>query len=226
MTHTFCILNFHGIGIPHKSVDQGEAPYWVSVDRFHRILDQIETHRERGHQIKITFDDGNRSDMEIAVPELRKRGLIGHFFVLTGRCEDPRYLSAAEIRALADSEMLVGLHGRDHVDWRRIDDPTLEAETVTARATLSDMAGMPIDTVGIPFGGYDRRVMRQLKRTGFSEIYRSDGGLASDRTRLRHRTSIRAGMSDSFIESVLAGRESPMRRMKRALKTILKEHVV
>jgi peptidoglycan/xylan/chitin deacetylase (PgdA/CDA1 family) len=226
MTSTLCVINFHGIGTPHDSVHAREVPYWVSADRFRRILDQLKAHRARGQRVKITFDDGNRSDLEIAIPELRARGMTGHFFVLTGRCDDPRYLSAAEIHDIAKSDMIVGLHGQDHVDWRRIDQAALDAETIGARDMLATITGTHIHTVGIPFGGYNRRVMNQLKRAGYHEIYTSDGGHTSERLRLRHRTSVRAEMPEAFIDAVLGGRESLVCQFKRGLKTMLKEYVI
>ncbi len=220
-----CILNFHGIGKPHEGVSAGEAPYWVSRARFCRILDQIKAYEAQGGHVLITFDDGNRSDFEFACPELVARNLTASFFVLTGRCGDSQYLSAGDIRALHVKGMRIGLHGKDHIDWCTIDDASLATETIEARTELSEIVGQLVDTVAIPFGSYNGRVMRHLKHAGFREIYTSDGGSASNSKRVRHRTSIREDMSDSWIENTLSGKESPVRRLKRGLKGLLKEHV-
>ena len=104
--------------------------------------------------------------------------------------------------------------------------PGIQAETIGARNMLADITSNPIDTVGIPFGGYNRRVMNQLKRAGYREIYTSDGGCSSEQRRVRHRTSVRAEMTDAVIEALLDGRESPVLRFKRHLKAMLKEHVL
>lgn len=226
MTARVCILNFHGLGIPHAGVEPDEAPYWVSVDRFKSILDKVALRAEQGQKLKITFDDGNRSDLEIGVPELRARGLTGHFFVLTGRCEDPLYLSESEIRDMAASEMEIGLHGKDHVDWRKLDASGLSVETKEARDTVARITGQAINTVGIPFGGYNRTVVSHLKGLGFTEIYTSDGGHTSDQRRLRHRSSITAHMSEGDIEAILDGEVPMMTRLKRDAKSWLKEYVV
>lgn len=220
------IINFHGIGTPHAGVAPDEARYWIGTDRFRELLDRVVVSRAKGRQVMVTFDDGNRSDIEIAVPELRQRGLTACFFVLTGRCEDPRYVSASEIAALADSEMTVGLHGRDHVDWRRLPAGEFHAETVGARETLAGITGRPITAVGIPFGGYNRRVIGSLKRAGFTEIYTSDGGHASDRRRLRHRLSVRNDMPDDEVDAFMDGREPVLAKVGRAVKILLKEHVI
>jgi peptidoglycan/xylan/chitin deacetylase (PgdA/CDA1 family) len=221
------ILNFHGIGDPHSGIDSSEARYWISVERFRNVLDRVVAHRDHGHSILLTFDDGNFSDIEIGVPELRARGLRAHFFVLTGRCGDPHYLSAEDMRSLAACEMRVGLHGRDHMDWRRLDPPALDADVRVAREELAKITGQQVDSVAIPFGSYNRRVARYLKSLGFAEIYTSDGGLASDGAKLRHRLSIRKDMSDAEVESFLKGGEDHWQsRLITSVKRFLKEHVI
>lgn len=221
------ILTFHGIGTPHGGVDASEALYWISAQRFRSILDRVAAHRDRGRNILLTFDDGNRSDIDIGVPELRTRGLTAHFFILTGRCDNPHYLAVAEIRALAASEMRVGLHGRDHLDWRRLDPPALDIEIRCAREELSEITGRTINSVALPFGGYNKRVAKHLKALDFSEIYSSDGGHTSDKRRLRYRLSIRNDVPDAEVETYLeGGRDTWQTRLVRSAKTFLKEHVI
>ncbi|MEM7546724.1 MAG: polysaccharide deacetylase family protein [Pseudomonadota bacterium] len=226
MRGSLAILNFHGIGVPHDGVPADEVPYWVSADKFRTVLDQIKQFEAQGGQALITFDDGNRSDLEIASPELKLRNMTGHFFILTGRFGDPRYLSPVDLLRLQESGMAIGLHGRDHVDWRKLDTAGLAAETIDARHRLGEIVGQRIDTVGIPFGAYNRRVIEHLKQAGFQEIYTSDGGYASRRRVVRHRTSVRSDMSDSQIAGVLNGRESVVAKTRRGLKAWLKEHIV
>ena len=92
------ILNFHGIGGASREFEQGEQPYWLEVDAFTKILDVV---AQAPSQVMITFDDGNASDVLIAAPELRKRGLKAHFFVLAAsRLIISHALSASSARAL------------------------------------------------------------------------------------------------------------------------------
>lgn len=226
MRQAICILNFHGIGTPHEGVGPDEARYWVTRDQFLDTLDRAQVHSASGNPVRITFDDGNCSDLDVAAPALRERGLSGDFFVLTGRLSDPRYLSKRDIKALHSQGMRIGLHGHDHVDWRKADDAQLKAETITAREMLAQIVGQEIDTVGIPFGAYNTRVVKQLKHAGFHEIYTSDGGLTSENCPLRHRTSIQGHMDASQIEAILAGRDPLGRKINRALKAWMKSNLL
>lgn len=215
------ILNFHGIGEPHDGVEPDERPYWVSEARFGEILALADRH-PRARAIRFTFDDGNKSDLSIAAPALQARGRTGSFYVLAGRFDDPRYLSRADCRALADMGMEVGLHGRKHVDWRMLDEEALADEIDAARGEIARASGRPVTAVGIPFGGYDKRIMRHLKASGFTTIHTSDGGSARSAALVQNRTSVRSDMSTQRIAALLDAREPVMRRLRRAASTTLR----
>jgi peptidoglycan/xylan/chitin deacetylase (PgdA/CDA1 family) len=178
-------LTFHGIGTPAHTVEPSEAKVWVGEDRFLATLDAART---RPH-VRISFDDGNRSDVELALPALLERGMTATFFVLAGRLDDPRYLGPADVRALVDAGMTVGSHGMHHRDWRRLSDDELDEELVTARTRLEDAAGTAITEASVPFGSYDRRVLARARRC-VARLYTSDGGSARGGAWLQPRTSL------------------------------------
>src|SRR6056297_735130 len=115
------VLNFHGLGRIPDHVEADERPYWISVTSFEQILDEVIIRRAWGQDVRITFDDGNRTDLEIAAPYLRDRALTATFFVLTGRLKKDGYLMPLDLHSLLDMGMNIGLHGRDHVDWRLLE---------------------------------------------------------------------------------------------------------
>lgn len=217
------MLNFHGIGQPHGGVPPEEIPYWIGRERFRSLLDHIwEKHDPQ--DFAFTFDDGNASDLD-AAELLAERGTIGRFFLLTGRFDHPEYVSCANARALVDSGMAVGLHGRDHVDWSKLDVAGLASETVAARTELADAIGRPVTEVAIPFGAYDRRVMSWLKKQGFAHIHTSDQGKASDDARIWNRHTLRSDMTDAAIEAILIGRPTPAQRARRMASRIYKRYL-
>jgi peptidoglycan/xylan/chitin deacetylase (PgdA/CDA1 family) len=219
------ILNFHGIGTPHAGVDDGERPYWISEARFAEVLDQVDNHPARD-RVYYTFDDGNRSDMEIALPALLARGRTASFFILAGRFDDPNYVTREDCRSLVQHGMAVGLHGRNHVDWRALSEADFADETVAAREEVAAASGQPVTAVGVPFGNYNRRVIARLKRQGFDPIYTSDSGSAGAGARIRNRTSLRSDMPPSRIAALLDGSEPLKPRLRRALSTFLRRNVV
>ncbi len=224
MTEPLVILNFHGIGRPHTGVDDAERPYWIE-ERFYREIVDLVAGQVRPEEFGFTFDDGNISDLEIGAPALKARGLRGEFFILAGRIGLSQYLSASDCKALTSMGMNVGLHGSDHVDWRKIDNSKLLHETVDARTLVATATGTPVNSVAIPFGAYNRRVIAHLKRHGFQTIYTSDGGPAGGGT-IRNRTSIKSEMNIADILNILACREPLDRKLRRTLSKFARRNLV
>ena len=209
-------LNFHGIGDPSRTLESGEARYWISTAMFTDILDRVAAQPDPGAYV-LTFDDGNLSDHDIALPALAARGLGATVFVLTGRIGAPGSLNRVQILALAKAGIAIGSHGVAHRPWSQLDGPALHHELSGSKMALEEICGHPVTLAGIPFGRYNARTLRALRRAGYAAAYSSDGGAMSPSAFLRPRTSLRADMTAAEIGAVLAGHLSPARRVRRAL---------
>jgi peptidoglycan/xylan/chitin deacetylase (PgdA/CDA1 family) len=182
-------MTFHGIGDSGRELEPGEAAVWIDTDALLASLDAI---RDR-QDVRITFDDGNRSDIDVALPALLERGLTATFFVLAGRFGEPEYLAEDDISRLQQSGMSIGSHGMDHVDWRTLDSAALQREIVDSRMILERITGRSITEASAPFGSYDRRVLSALRSiAGYRHIYTSDGGAASRGSWLQARNTVHA----------------------------------
>jgi peptidoglycan/xylan/chitin deacetylase (PgdA/CDA1 family) len=210
------ILNFHGIGHPGRPLEPGEARFWITRDAFRAILDTVAEATD-GPSVRITFDDGNRSDLEIGAPELAARGLTATFFVLAGRLGAPGSLAAADLRALVAGGHRIGTHGHDHVDWRRLDPGGAVREFDTARAVLAAAAGIPVDEAAVPFGSYDRSVLRALRSRRIAAVYTSDRGIVTGAPWIRPRNCVRTDTDREALRAIVSGRESAARRVRRVL---------
>lgn len=209
-------LNFHGIGDPARTLEPGEAPYWISSEKFIDILDRVAAQPDPG-AYALTFDDGNLSDHDIALPALAARGLSATVFVLTGRIGAPGSLNRSQILALGEAGITIGSHGIAHRPWSQLDGPALHNELSDSKMALEEICGHPVTLAGIPFGRYNARTLRALRRAGYVAAYSSDGGAMSATAFLRPRTSLRADMTSAEITALLAGHLPPVRRLRRAL---------
>ena len=212
----FVVLNFHGIGDPERPLEPGEARYWVASAQFEAVLDRVAAHPGR-HRLRVTFDDGNRSDRTIALPALAARGLTAGFFVLSGRIGRPGSLDEADIAALRAAGMEVGSHGVAHRDWSALDPAALTAELEGSKARLEAVCGTPVSSAAIPFGRYDAAVLTALRAAGYTTAYSSDGGTMRPGDFPRPRTSVQGAMTPAQIDAILTGRLAPARRLRRAL---------
>ncbi len=209
-------LNFHGIGPPSRELDAGEAPYWLSEEQFSGILDRVVA-APNPQGFVLTFDDGNLSDYEVALPALTARGLSATFFVLTGRLDHPGSLGRDHVAALQKAGMRIGSHGIDHVAWNGLDSKTLDHELRQSRSVLEDICGQPVTEVGIPFGRYNARVLRALRRNGYTVAFSSDHGHMNDNAFLRARTSLRGDMTLPRVDEIMAGKMPITQRVHRTL---------
>jgi peptidoglycan/xylan/chitin deacetylase (PgdA/CDA1 family) len=216
------VLNLHGIGEAPAGVPAAELRYWCSVPCFEALLDTVRPIAAGSKlPIEITFDDGNLSDATIALPALAARGLRATFFVCAGRIGRPGYLDAAALRELLGAGMIVGSHGWAHRDWRRCDDATLQHETQGALDALAEVTGRRIESVGVPFGSYDRRVLAQLRRCGVRLVYTSDGGLASTSAWLVPRHSWTDGWSEGTLRDIAMRTDGVwLQARRRAVRTL------
>lgn len=188
---TRVVVNFHGLGRPHRAVPEDERPYWCPEDRYLQILDEVVRQVDAGAaRVEITFDDGNRSDVDIGLPALRERGLAATFFVCSDRIGDPLYLDAGDLAAMTAAGMRIGSHGAAHVDLRRAGPEELAREARAPQDVLSAASGQPVDRFAVPFGSYDRRVLRALR--GFERVYSSDQFCARPGQRPLPRFSVMA----------------------------------
>ena len=205
----------------HEVADQtspGNDPAMtVTPDLFAAVLDRV-----RGRpDVRITFDDGNRSDVDTALPLLEERGMRATFFVLADRIDQPDQLSTADLQRLVDAGMTVGSHGRAHVPWTECDATQLGAEIGESARDLSAAIGRPVDRYACPFGAYDRRVLAALRRHEAAQVFTSDRGATPSRW-LTARTSLRAEHRLEDLEGLLAHGRSRPSRWARDLNSLRK----
>ena len=172
--------------------------------------------------VLITFDDGNASDALIALPELVKRGLKASFFVCAGRIGTLHYLDCLALADLVAAGMEIGTHGRDHRNWRGLDEITLDAELGDARRRIEDVCGMAVTKAAIPFGSYDRRLLRRLRRERFECIFTSDRGLARSEDWLKPRDTMDSTWLEADMKRVLNAKPSLKARLRRDVAMLYK----
>lgn len=210
------ILAIGGVGKPVRALDPGENESWVTVEQFERVLDTVAGREDVG----LTFDDGNASDVEIALPRLVERDLAAEFFPLAGRIGQRGFLDADGLRELVEAGMSIGSHGWEHRDWRRLDARNARRELETAPKLLAELSGEPVHAYAPPFGAYDRRVLTRLRRSGATRVYTTEGGAASRDGWLRPRIEVPHDVDQEWIDSVLGEREGLYRRAGRFMSRV------
>lgn len=209
---------FHGIGTPSRELESGESRYWIALPQFESILDEIAS----WPSMQISFDDGNRSDVEFGLSAVLQRGLTATFFVLAGRLQTAGSLNAADIVDLCSAGMTIGTHGMDHRSWRAMDSMTRRRELIAAREQISEIAGHVVDRAALPLGQYDRRLLSHLKEVGYRSVYTSDRRPARAGSWLQPRFSVRSDDSPQTLRQAVQAARLPRERLKREAAGLVK----
>jgi peptidoglycan/xylan/chitin deacetylase (PgdA/CDA1 family) len=213
------ILNFHGLGEPPSHVSDAERPVWVPTEWLDAILDAVPR-----SGVRVTFDDGNKTDVEHALGALTDRGRFATFFILAGELDLPHRVNPSDITQLSEAGMAIGSHGLHHVDWRRIPDAELQREVTDSRRKLAEILHRDVSEAAIPFGLYDRRVLKALRKSGYRRVYTSDGIPTNPGSWLAARTTVtRSRPLEAWVrlaESGSTARPDPSRVIKQYVKRL------
>ncbi len=212
------IFNLHGIGAPRSELSPNEQAVWLDPSQFEALLDYVKNQL----QVELTFDDSNESDFSIALPALRARGLKARFFVVADRVDRPHYLSRSQIEALLTAGMEIGSHGMRHRPWSALGKDELHEELVEAKDRLEQLTGRKILRASCPFGSYNRRVLRGLRRAGYERVYTSDGGPARDDSFLVPRNSVSRTQDLETLKAMVHETPGGIHRVWRPVKLFLK----
>lgn len=204
-----------------------DAPYpelWVAPDRFAEQMQMLEdagyhpiTMRDAEDYwagglriprkpIVLTFDDGYRSHVDVALGELQRRGWPGVLYLEVAAMKKPgaEGISRAGVRELIDAGWELGAHTMTHPDLTTSTAADLHEEVAGSRKLLRRMFGVAVDAFCYPAGQYDDAVIAEVERAGYVSATTVEEGLAGppDTPFTRHR--IRVNGSDSA--SALAGK--------------------
>jgi peptidoglycan/xylan/chitin deacetylase (PgdA/CDA1 family) len=198
----FCL---HGIGAPPAAVSEHEHRYWLSSERFTEIVRLGRTYETPTRRVVFSFDDGNKSDVTTALPILLEFGFRASFFILSDRIGSPDFVDAADIARLRDAGMMVGSHGAAHVRWITLEDAELAEQVDRSVRVLSAILNRPARSVAPPFGAYNRRILRLLRRLGVTEVHTTDDGPVRSGAWVKPRFSITMDTPLEAVEARLAG---------------------
>ena len=116
----------------------------------------------------LTFDDGLRSQFEVAAPILERVGFPATFFIFTNPISrSENYLTWDQLRTLVAAGNDVGTHGHYHLFWDRIDAAALSDEIFGSKTAIEEQLGIAVTTAAYPFGEYTPAVTAAVTNAGY-----------------------------------------------------------
>ncbi len=169
------ILAYHGTGAARG------RPWWMDFagqmarleDLGYRVvpLEEAVELLARGEPLQrptlaITFDDGFANNLDVAFPELHRRGWPATVFVTTGWLGRRPFLTPRELQGLAALGIEVGNHTHTHPDLTRLAPAGIEREVIECSERVEQLTGRRPRHFCYPNGAYDRRVRDAVAAAG------------------------------------------------------------
>ena len=190
MTTQPIVLMYHGIVAPQTPPpgerETGADLYDVSAENFRAQLNWLKEHFCRSvtihknldafstKEILLTFDDGEMNNYTVALPLLKEFGFTGHFFLIAKRVGKKGYLGWEQIRQLNAEGMIIGSHGFSHEILTNLLDTQIQEELSASKKHLERNLGVPVESISIPRGFCNEKIMRMASDAGYRYIFVSE----------------------------------------------------
>jgi len=130
--------------------------------------------------IAITFDDGWRSQYEMALPVLLKYRIPATFYIYTGVIGSPAYMTFDHLKELVQDGMEIGDHTKSHVRLTKIDPSRFNEELVGSKHVLEKNLKISISDFAYPYGSYNGTVIDAVRNAGYISARTSKKGIYND----------------------------------------------
>jgi peptidoglycan/xylan/chitin deacetylase (PgdA/CDA1 family) len=138
--------------------------------RWRRVVTLDETLRAaaRGRSVAITFDDGFRDNLTVALPLLEKFQLPMTLFVTAGFLGREPYLSESDLREISAHPLItIGAHGLWHRHFNRLTSDEARFELTESRRLLAGVTGKTVDLLAWPYGECNVELERLSAECGY-----------------------------------------------------------
>jgi peptidoglycan/xylan/chitin deacetylase (PgdA/CDA1 family) len=172
------------------------------LSRWRRVVALDETLRTspRRGVVAITFDDGYRDNLTVALPLLEKFQLPMTLFVTAGFLGRDSFLSEPELRKLSKHPLVtIGAHGLWHRHFNRLTSDEARFELTESRRLLAGITGKPVDLLAWPYGECNPELELLSSECG----YRASWSVWKGTDSLHSRWRVPLGRRDNLARFVI-----------------------
>ena len=125
--------------------------------------------------IMLTFDDTVLDQYTVVNPTLKKYGFKAAYFIMTvsigKKGKFVNYMSAEQIKTLADEGNTIGSHTYDHKNFKKYEGKDWEEQLDKPTKKLEEITGKKIEYFAYPFGLWNAAGIPELKKRGFKMAF-------------------------------------------------------
>ncbi len=193
---------------------------WLRAHGYTTILPRdLAAHWDTGARLPdrpviLAFDDGSKTWLRKVLPALRERGMVAEFYLTLDAIEHGN-LSWAQVRRLARAGNGIGAHDVHHVQLagapghKAASRKRMFREVDGARRAIAAHVGVAPDSMAYVGGGYNARLIRQVRRAGYTTARSVVRGIHQDPAHRFTLRVVRVAARDDVL-SVAAGTVDPL----------------
>jgi peptidoglycan/xylan/chitin deacetylase (PgdA/CDA1 family) len=192
------VLMYHGLHDGRDSPGHFDPRYSVTPADFRAQLEYLIEHHRAGwlpvagepllapprlgekDMVLVSFDDGDASWVDTALPILQETGLGALFFVTRDYVGRPGMISTGGLRKLSDAGMGIGSHGVTHRFLNTLSPAGLEFELANSRDFLEQVTGRTVSLLSLPGGRGGSREITAARGSGYRGVFGSEPGNNAD----------------------------------------------
>lgn len=193
---------------------------WLQANGYTTILPRdLAAHWDTGARLPrrpviLAFDDGSATWMHTVLPALKARGMVAEFYLTLDAIKHGN-LTWAQVRRLARAGNGIGAHDVHHVQLagvphrRPASAKRMFREVNDARRAIALHVGVAPDSMAYVGGGFDARLVRQVRKAGYTTARSVLRGIHQHADRRFALRVVRVGAHDDVLR-VISGKLDPL----------------
>lgn len=170
------VLFYHDVGLNYTKMGTPLEIIQVHINQIKKLgFDIVKDIDKKQNQVMICFDDG-WSGLYDAKDYFVKENIFPTVFVAVDLIGTKGYMTAEQIKELADKGFVFQAHTWSHEDLTTFDDEGLHKELVGAKSELEKKLAIQIDALCFPKGLYNDQVVSVSIEAGYKKLYSSIWG--------------------------------------------------
>ena len=150
----------------------------INIEDALKAIENIKLIKDRS--VVITIDDAYSSVYKYAWPILKKYNLPFTLFVSTDVIDNKisGYMTWEEIRILRDNGVTIGSQTKSHAHMHKLTEDQIIDELTKSNNRFVKEIGSKPKVFAYPYGEYDLRVLKEVKKYGFIAAFGQHSGVA------------------------------------------------
>lgn len=172
------VLYYHSVPAAHRHLFSRQMDTLVRLAA--PVPAENENSRDPGKRYAtVTFDDGFENFTDVALPELKARGIPSTIFVIVGALgkafgpvgRSEPVMSLDQLSSLPTDLVTIGSHTLSHPFLPSLGQQEARHEIRHSRIALQALLKRPIHLFSFPFGGFNEQLIDLCKESGYEQVF-------------------------------------------------------